>query len=89
MVERVEGLRQPEGVLGQAGELERPDDLFDHFVEKNPKDASGLADVGAYYLVNGDRATAESLFDRSFERKGDIWATVSAAGAYLGVPPQE
>ena len=76
-------------VYAEAHEWAKAKSLFDHFIENNPKDESGLADVGAYYLVNGDRATAESLFDRSFERKGDIWATVAAAGAYLGVPPQE
>ena len=63
--------------------------LVTDFVSEAPKDEKGLADVGAYYLLNGDRATAESLFDRSFERKDELWATVSAAGAYLGVPPQE
>jgi tetratricopeptide (TPR) repeat protein len=76
-------------VYAEAHEWANAKPLFDHYLEKNPKDESGLADVGAYYLVNGDRATAESLFDRSFERKGDIWTTVSAAGGYLGVPPQE
>ncbi len=76
-------------VYAEAHEWAKAKPLFDSFVEKNPKDENGLADVGAYYLVNGDRATAESLFDRSFERKANIWATVSAAGAYLGVSPQE
>ena len=76
-------------VYTEAHEWAKAKPLFDGYVEKNPKDESGLADVGAYYLLNGDRATAESLFDRSFERKADIWTTVSAAGAYLGVPPQE
>jgi tetratricopeptide (TPR) repeat protein len=76
-------------VYAEAHEWAKAKPLFDHYVEQNPKDDSGLANVGAYYLLNGDRTTAESLFDRSFERKGDIWDTVSAAGAYLGVPPQE
>ena len=76
-------------VYCEAHEWAKAKPLFDHFVEQSPKDESGLAEAGAYYLLNGDRATAEGLFDRSFERKGDIWATVSAAGAYLGVTPQE
>src|SRR3989442_10817003 len=33
MVERVEGLRQPERVFGENGELERSHDLFNDFVE--------------------------------------------------------
>jgi tetratricopeptide (TPR) repeat protein len=76
-------------VYAEAHEWAKAKPLFDQYIEKNPKDDSGLANAGAYYLLNGDRATAESLFDRSFERKGDIWNTVAAAGAYLGVPPQE
>jgi hypothetical protein len=42
-----------------------------------------------FSLLNGDRETAESLFDRSFKRNPELWATVAAAGAYLGVKPQE
>ena len=76
-------------VYAEAHEWTKAKPLFDRFVSESPKDEKGLADVGAYYLLNGDRATAESLFDRSFERKDELWATVSAAGAYLGVPPQE
>lgn len=76
-------------VYAEAHEWPKAKPLFDRFVSEAPKDEKGLADVGAYYLLNGDRATAESLFDRSFERKDELWATVSAAGAYLGVPPQE
>lgn len=76
-------------VYAEAREWPKAKALFDRFVAESPKDEKGLADVGAYYLLNGDRATAERLFDRSFERKGELWATISAAGAYLGVPPQE
>lgn len=76
-------------VYAEAHEWPKAKPLFDHFVAANPKDEKGLADIGAYYLLNGDRATAETLFDRSFERSSEFWATVSAAGAYLGVPPQE
>lgn len=76
-------------VYAEAHEWAKAKPLFDRFVSEAPKDEKGLADVGAYYLLNGDRATAESLFDRSFQRKDELWATVSAAGGYLGVPPQE
>ena len=76
-------------VYREAGEWPRAKPLFDQALLLNPKDEKGLAEVGAYYLANGDRATAEALFDRSFKLQSEIWATVSAAGAYLGVPPQE
>jgi len=76
-------------VYREAGEWPRAKALFDTALQENPKDEKGLAEVGAYYLANGDRATAEALFDRSFKVASEIWATVSAAGAYLGVQPQE
>lgn len=75
-------------VYEEAHEWPKAKPLFDRFVSNNPKDEKGLADIGAYYLLNGDRAAAERLFDRSFETV-EFWATVSAAGGYLGVPPQE
>jgi tetratricopeptide (TPR) repeat protein len=75
-------------VYADAHEWAKAKPLFDRVVAEDAKDEKALADVGAYYLLNGDRATAESLFDRSF-KSAELWATVSAAGAYLGVPPQE
>ena len=76
-------------VYREAGEWPRAKELFDKALLLNPKDEKGLAEVGAYYLANGDRATAEALFDRSFKLSSEVWASVSAAGAYLGVTPQE
>lgn len=75
-------------VYEEAHEWPKAKPLFDRFVANRPKDEKGLADIGTYYLLNGDRATAESLYDRSFQTL-EFWATVSAAGGYLGVPPQE
>ena len=31
-----------------------------------------MAEIGAYYLLLGDRATAETLFDRSFKREDEL-----------------
>jgi tetratricopeptide (TPR) repeat protein len=73
----------------EAGEWSKAKPLFDRFVANNPKDEKGLAEVGAFYLLNGDRDAAEKLFDRSFAISAEIWATVGAAGAYLGVVPEE
>jgi predicted Zn-dependent protease len=64
--------------------------LFDRYLASNPKDEKALAEVGAYYLLHGDRASAEALFDRSFQASPDeVWATISAADAYLNVKPEE
>jgi tetratricopeptide (TPR) repeat protein len=76
-------------VYREAGEWPKAKELFDRYVKANPKDDKGLAEVGAYYMMNGDRATAEDLFDRSFKLESELWATVSAAGAYVDVAPQE
>ena len=76
-------------IYRQAGEWERARALFERALRENPKDSKGMAEVGAYYLLAGDRAAAENLFDRSFKREDELWSTVAAAGAYLGVAPQE
>jgi tetratricopeptide (TPR) repeat protein len=76
-------------IYNEAGEWPRAKALFDKALALQPDDTKGLAEVGAYYLLHGDRATAEGLFDRSFQSESELWATVSAAGAYLGVKPQE
>lgn len=76
-------------VYREAGEWAKAKPLFDRYLAANPKDEKGLAEVGAFYLLNGDREGAERLFDRSFAITPEVWATIAAAGAYLGVAPQE
>jgi len=76
-------------VYREAGEWERAKPLFERALRENPKDSKGMAEVGTYYLLLGDRAAAEALFDRSFNREDELWSTVAAAGGYLGVAPQE
>lgn len=76
-------------VYQEAKEWSKAKPMFDDYVKKNPKDDKGLAEIGAYYLLNGDRETAEQLFERSFKLESEMWSTVSAASAYLGVRPQE
>jgi len=75
-------------VYREAGEWSRAKPMFDDYVLKNPKDEKEIAEVGAYYLLAGDRDTAENLFDKSFALTSELWATIPAAGAYLGVVPQ-
>ncbi len=74
-------------VYREAGEWSRAKPLFDNYVAKNPKDEKEIAEIGAYYLLAGDRDTAEGLFAKSFAITSEFWATVAAAGAYLGVAP--
>jgi tetratricopeptide (TPR) repeat protein len=77
-------------VYNEAGEWDRAKSLFDRYFASNSDDAKGLAEVGAYYLLHGDRARAEQMFDRAFEADpNEVWVTVGAADAYLGVTPEE
>ena len=76
-------------VYQQAGEWEKARALFDQYLSRNPEEPKDLAEVGAYYYLHGDRAKAEQMFSKSFAVEGDeVWSTLSAAGAYLGVKPQ-
>ena len=77
-------------VYTEAGEWAKAKPLFDRFLDANPDDAKGFAEVGAHYLLHGDRATAERMFGRALEiEDGDPWMTEHMAAAYLGVKPQE
>lgn len=76
-------------VYAEAGEWAKAEPLFRRVAEADPKDDAAQAEVGAYYNLNGDRAAAEAMFRRSFDRKPEnVWNTLSAAGSYLGVKPQ-
>ena len=63
--------------------------MFDRYLAQSPKDDEALREVGTYYLLNGDRDTAEQLFQRSFKLETELLSTVSAAAGYLGVSPQD
>lgn len=76
-------------VYREANEWAKAKPLFDHYLVEESKDATDTAEIGAYYLMNGDRAKAEELFARSFGLKPEMWATVAAAGGYLNVASQE
>ncbi len=77
-------------VYREAGEWDRAKPLFDRYLAENPEEATGLAEVGAYYLLDGDRDTAERLFDQAFAAESDDpWVTLHVAGAYLGLAPQQ
>lgn len=76
-------------VYREAGEWDKAKAMFDRFLSVTDDDETKLAEIGAYYLMQGDRAAAERLFDRSFKTKPDLWAAVAAAGGYLDVAPQE
>ena len=76
-------------VYQEAGDWPQAKALFDRYMGDSPDDAAEIAQIGSYYLLHGDRATAENLFDRSFKEDAGFWSNVAVAGSYLGVAPQE
>lgn len=77
-------------VYAEAGEWSKAKPLFDDYLTRNQDQEKDLAEVGANYLLNGDRAGAEKLFDRALKVEDDeVWVTIAMAGAYLGVRPEE
>lgn len=77
-------------VYSEAGEWDKARPMFDRYFKGTDDDGTGYAEVGALYLMNGDRANAEQMFDRSVAiEPEDLWSTLHIAGAYLNVRPQE
>ena len=77
-------------VYWEAGEWDKARAAFERSLAKNPDDDKGLAELASYYLIKGDRETAEALIDKSFSiESGEVWNTSMIAGGYLGVRPQE
>jgi tetratricopeptide (TPR) repeat protein len=77
-------------VYAAAKEWAKAKPLFDRVIADSPKDEDWHAEVGAFYLINGDRETAEKLFARSFEiAPGSYRNALRIAGAYSGVAPSE
>jgi tetratricopeptide (TPR) repeat protein len=77
-------------VYAEANEWDKAKPLFDRVIADSPKDEDWHAEVGAFYLLNGDRATAEKLFARSFELDpASFRNALRVAGAYAGLAPKE
>lgn len=89
------GKHEPSDVLRiarawrEAGDWANAKPLFDRFVAENPKEDKDIAEIGAYYLLAGDRAHAEALYAKSFALTQEFWSTLAAAAGYLGVAPQD
>jgi tetratricopeptide (TPR) repeat protein len=75
-------------VYYEAGEWDKARAAFDKVLQLKPDDEDWLAEIGAYYVIKGDRAHGEELFTRSFKREpNSLWNALRAAAAYLKVPP--
>lgn len=76
-------------VYAHAGDWDLARPLYDQVTDLAPKDADWLVEAGAFYNLNGDRETAERLFERGFdEEPKNLKNALTAAGSYLGVPPR-
>jgi tetratricopeptide (TPR) repeat protein len=75
-------------VYWEAKEWDKAKAAFDKVLQLKSDDEDWLAEIGAYYLLKGDRAHAEELFARSFQREpNSMWNALRAASAYLKVQP--
>jgi tetratricopeptide (TPR) repeat protein len=73
-------------VYYEAGEWDKARAAFDKVLQWKPDDEDWLAEIGAYYVIKGDRAHGEELFTRSFKREpNSLWNALRAAAAYLKV----
>jgi tetratricopeptide (TPR) repeat protein len=74
-------------VYAQAGQNDRAADCFQKVLALNPKDDTGQAEIGAWYIRIGQREKGEALLAQALERNPDeVWHYVRAAEALLGVP---
>ena len=75
-------------VYAEAGETAKARDAYGRMLALDPKDDGGQAEVGAFYLRNGDRAKGEELLGEAMQRRPkEAWHYITAAEALLGVPP--
>jgi tetratricopeptide (TPR) repeat protein len=76
-------------VYAEAGENAKAEQLFQRALAADPKDDSGQAEVGAWYVRIGQREKGEELLAKAFAHNSeDIWHYVRAGEAYLGVSPK-
>jgi tetratricopeptide (TPR) repeat protein len=76
-------------VYAEAGENERAEQLFLRSLAADPKDDTGHAEVGAWYIRIGQREKGEEMLSKAFARSPDeIWHYVRAGEAFMGVSPK-
>ena len=75
-------------VYAESGRWDEAREAFDRVLTLEPMDEDWLAEIGAFYNLNGDREKAEELFERSFE-KPLLKNILAAAGSYVSVSPRQ
>ena len=73
-------------VYAEAGENDRASELFQKVLAINPKDDTGQAEIGSWYIRVGQRDRGEALVAQALQRSPDeVWTYVRVAEAFLGV----
>jgi Tfp pilus assembly protein PilF len=76
-------------VYAEAGENDRAEQLFLRALAEDPKDDSGQAEVGAWYIRTGQREKGEAMLTKAFAKSADdLWHYVRAGEALMGVSPK-
>ncbi len=76
-------------IYAMAGEVPKAEEFYSKALFGDPKDDSGRADIGAWYIRIGQRDKGEALFAEAFAKHpAETWHYLRAAEAFLGVPPQ-
>jgi len=76
-------------LYAELGEWDKAKPLYDRAIATKVYKANLLAEAGAYYNLNGDRARAEELFTQAFAAESNNpWAYSMAAASYLGKNPR-
>jgi tetratricopeptide (TPR) repeat protein len=75
-------------VYAEAGDNAKAEECFQKMLALEPKDDSGQAEVGAWYIRTGQRAKGEELLGTALQKHPDeIWHYLRAGEALLHVPP--
>jgi tetratricopeptide (TPR) repeat protein len=76
-------------IYAEAGENAKAEPFLQKALVAEPKDDTGQAEVGAWYIRTGQREKGEELFTKAFARNPDeLWHYVRLAEAFLNVPPK-
>lgn len=76
-------------LYAEAGENTKAEAFFQKALAADPKDDSGQAEVGAWYIRTGQREKGEELLTKAFARNSDeLWHYVRVAEAFLNVEPK-
>ncbi len=76
-------------LYAEAGDNAQAESFFQKALAAEPKDDTGQAEVGAWYIRTGQREKGEELLTKAFSRNPDeFWHYVRMAEAFLNVAPR-